>query len=64
MSLEKIRHEFSRTNTGDAEIEEKLQEEIEDMLADLPEEEVREEIEDLDSEEFRKIAEDILDYNT
>lgn len=61
MSLEELQETFLNTNVPADAIEDKIVDEVEDMLDDRKRREVREEIEDLENQEFRQLALQVLE---
>lgn len=62
-NLQEIEDDYDYTLEEQAEIEEKVQEEIESMLEDSSKEEIREQLDELDDPEFRDLVETILESN-
>jgi hypothetical protein len=62
-TLQEIEEDYNYTLEDQAEIESKVQEEIELMLEDSSIEEIRDELDVLDDPEFREVVENVLDKN-
>ena len=60
MTLEELEHDYNYGNLDDDEIEDKVQEEVEDLLADTSRREVLEETDGMD-EEFQDLVREVVD---
>lgn len=60
MTLEEIENQFKYENLEDAEIEDKVQEEVDDLLAEVSRKEILEEIKDMDKD-FRELVTEVVD---
>ena len=60
MIFEELEHQFKYDSIEDAEIEDKVQEEVENLLSDISRKEILAEIEDLDKD-FQELVTEIVD---